>query len=346
MSHRASIFLWLCLAIGVCVPALILTGLDRTLLQWHFAINWPAWINRVEMIANGWLYHTVLSIGVAFCLLANSTLRRAALIAVPMQFVMVHSLKFAFGRVRPVNGGESLLFDPWSRIQDAYPSGHATVLFTLSILIVHVFPRLRWVCIPIAAIYIWLRIHTAAHFPSDILAGALLGTGVATSALLLSRPRAERTDSAHSRPWMPVMLAWVTIVIGAAITLPWSSSPPEVEAQAADARVAKLYTELLDRPPDKPGLAQYSRRLQSGVPMDALVREMIGSDEYRRNLREIQTPEQRVEDVYQRLLNRPPTFADIQRDAPLLLRTSRSDGRLELLVFRLTFSDEFQSLHP
>jgi hypothetical protein len=297
------------------------------------------------MVANGWLYDAIVIATIAGCILARGALMRSTLIAIPVQFALVHALKFLFGRVRPVNGGDAMLFAPISTIHDSFPSGHAMLLFTLTVLIAARNRILLAPCLCVTLIYCWLRIHTAAHFGSDILAGALLGSGVALSAIRIVS-NYPQTDQPRQPVWPPIVVALGAVVFGAALAWPRWHRPPMPAPTEAQLITATLYTEILDRLPDNDGLAVYSKRLELGVPVTALLREIIGSDEFRRNLKTILSPEDRLHDVYRRLLNRAPTPEEIARDAPLITSTTRTDGRLELLIFRLTFSDEYQNSQP
>ena len=98
-------------------------------------------------------------------------------IAVPGLFVAV--IKRIIGRARPwVSGG-----DPWSYQvlvwQPEYaslPSGHATTAFSAAIAIGAVWPKARPVIWCYALLIAASRIIVSAHHPSDVVAGAIVGT--------------------------------------------------------------------------------------------------------------------------------------------------------------------------
>jgi undecaprenyl-diphosphatase len=118
---------------------------------------------------------------IARLVLAAVTVRAGFLflaVAVPGLFVAI--VKRLIGRARPMVTGDinPYAFDPfnWSAAWASLPSGHATTVFSVLIAFGSLWPRARtllWIyALAIAA----SRIAVMAHFPSDVLAGALVGS--------------------------------------------------------------------------------------------------------------------------------------------------------------------------
>lgn len=94
--------------------------------------------------------------------------------------LIVPSLKVLFGRRRPnarvgahsydlVDGGQSL------------PSGHTALAFSLAGTIHAWYPDWRgWSAIALACSTAYSRVHTLAHWPSDVVAGGLIGFATAS----------------------------------------------------------------------------------------------------------------------------------------------------------------------
>ncbi len=61
----------------------------------------------------------------------------------------------------------------------SFPSGHATTVFALAAVLSLWYPRWTAAWLGLAAVVGWSRIALGAHFPSDVLAGAVLGSAVA-----------------------------------------------------------------------------------------------------------------------------------------------------------------------
>jgi undecaprenyl-diphosphatase len=60
----------------------------------------------------------------------------------------------------------------------SFPSGHTTTAFALATVLSLWYPRGRWVWGGGAVLVGWSRIVLGSHFPSDVLAGAVLGVAV------------------------------------------------------------------------------------------------------------------------------------------------------------------------
>jgi membrane-associated phospholipid phosphatase len=99
-------------------------------------------------------------------------------IALPGLFVTI--VKRLIGRARPFIGGEA---DPFSYVPFIWrpeyaslPSGHATNVFAALIAVGLVWPRLRMIMLIYALIIAASRVIVLAHHPSDVIAGAIVGT--------------------------------------------------------------------------------------------------------------------------------------------------------------------------
>jgi membrane-associated phospholipid phosphatase len=101
-----------------------------------------------------------------------------AAIALPGLFVTV--VKRLIGRARPYIGGEAdvFLYLPfgWRPDYASLPSGHATNVFAALIAIGLVWPRSRPIMLVYALIIAVSRVIVLAHHPSDVIAGAVVGT--------------------------------------------------------------------------------------------------------------------------------------------------------------------------
>jgi undecaprenyl-diphosphatase len=69
--------------------------------------------------------------------------------------------------------------DPMDYAHASFPSGHATTAFALAALLALWHPRWAAAWLALAGLVGLSRVVLGAHFPSDVLAGAALGVGVA-----------------------------------------------------------------------------------------------------------------------------------------------------------------------
>jgi undecaprenyl-diphosphatase len=82
----------------------------------------------------------------------------------------------------------------------SFPSGHAATSFACATVLSFYVPRYRVACFGLAALVALSRVYNGMHYPTDVLAGALLGViiGLLLLAVVRRRSRRERL-SARSR---------------------------------------------------------------------------------------------------------------------------------------------------
>ena len=68
----------------------------------------------------------------------------------------------------------------------SFPSGHTLHAVSFTVLATAHFPALGWVLVPFAGGVAASRVVLGLHYPTDVLAGAVLGTALAGGALLLT----------------------------------------------------------------------------------------------------------------------------------------------------------------
>lgn len=112
-------------------------------------------------------------------------------IAVPGLFVTI--IKRMIGRARPMVGGslDPFLFSPfaWSAAYAGLPSGHVTTAFAALVAFGTLWPRARTVLLIYALLIAMSRVMVTAHYPTDVLAGAMVGI---TGAAMVRRYFAQR----------------------------------------------------------------------------------------------------------------------------------------------------------
>lgn len=93
--------------------------------------------------------------------------------------VTTNIFKQLIGRGRPIvfdrDGSFSLQPFQFDYAQASFPSGHATTMGALAVVIASVAPRARWPAFAVCGIVASSRVFVAAHYPSDVVAGFAIG---------------------------------------------------------------------------------------------------------------------------------------------------------------------------
>jgi undecaprenyl-diphosphatase len=94
------------------------------------------------------------------------------------QSAVIYGLKFLVQRQRPLfflEMASKLSKGPEEILDPSFPSAHAGFSFMMATLLAHWFPRYRILFFIVAAFIGWTRIYLGVHYPTDVIAGALLG---------------------------------------------------------------------------------------------------------------------------------------------------------------------------
>jgi len=67
----------------------------------------------------------------------------------------------------------------------SFPSGHTLHAVAFTLVALAYFPALAWLTVPFTLLVAASRVALGLHYPSDVVAGALLGAGVAAASFLV-----------------------------------------------------------------------------------------------------------------------------------------------------------------
>jgi len=181
---------WLCLLIGLAVlPGLWLA--DHSLVTILHGWGWPPLLILMQGATR--LGEGTVDIGL-FLLLALVAWGRgerafsirglAGAATVAGAGLLDQVVKNVACRARPGAASPGVFFVhfpcfPARYAEASFPSGHATTAFAAAVLLACWYPRQAGLFFGLAAIVGVSRVLLGAHFPSDVLAGALLGSSVA-----------------------------------------------------------------------------------------------------------------------------------------------------------------------
>jgi undecaprenyl-diphosphatase len=68
-----------------------------------------------------------------------------------------------------------------------FPSNHACNFFGTAVFFLYFYRRLGWFILGLAFLIGWSRVYVGVHYPLDVLGGAVWGTGIAITSILLAR---------------------------------------------------------------------------------------------------------------------------------------------------------------
>lgn len=103
------------------------------------------------------------------------------MLAVGLSCTLVYKLvKHKTLRPRPFNVYPSIVCMGKTLDQFSFPSGHTLHAVGFSIIAVFYFPALIWLLLPFSVLVALSRPILGLHYPSDVLAGALIGTTIAS----------------------------------------------------------------------------------------------------------------------------------------------------------------------
>jgi undecaprenyl-diphosphatase len=117
---------------------------------------------------------------VAGWVFSKRTVRTAGietLLAHGLAALLVNGLKHLIGRPRPkfVHSGDWQFTPSLVSGLDSFPSGHATASFAVATVMAKRFPTVGPLCLGVAIFVALSRILRGAHFPTDVVGGAVLG---------------------------------------------------------------------------------------------------------------------------------------------------------------------------
>lgn len=142
-----------------------------------------SWLDRLfNMITH--LGGATATIAIALCLslFGHNSWRIAGFhccVVLALSHIPVALMKRKYPRLRPylvlpdTHTCKKPLTDP------SFPSGHTTAIFSVAVPLAYINPWMATVVLPIAFLVSLSRIYLGLHYPSDCLAGSILGTTAA-----------------------------------------------------------------------------------------------------------------------------------------------------------------------
>ena len=134
-----------------------------------------------------WLTHlgshfaVILFILVSWVLTRRGSLLRGLIFLYAIQSAIVYGLKYLILRPRPLyvlEAASKLSSGPGEILDPSFPSAHTVYAFMMATVLFRWFPRHKVAFYGVAGLIGWTRIYLGFHYPTDVIAGALLGYGI------------------------------------------------------------------------------------------------------------------------------------------------------------------------
>ncbi|WP_045858435.1 phosphatase PAP2 family protein [Teredinibacter purpureus] len=126
----------------------------------------------VSRVADGPLYAVIVFV---FMLLEQWHMVKLMVVAFLIERALYCIFKSSFRRNRPAVAIPGYKSEVVPSDQFSFPSGHTSAAFLVACALVGAYPALGWLLYPWAVSVGAARVMLGVHFPTDVMAGALLG---------------------------------------------------------------------------------------------------------------------------------------------------------------------------
>jgi len=179
----------------------VLTDLDRSIQSWvvdHRVGLLDPFFETLTLVGSFGIVWLVIAVAISGFSWSRPWLWTRVGVAILIAESVSGALKVRIGRDRPPlqdPDPEPLVELP---VTHSFPSGHATVAFACATVLALAVPRLRVPLFVLAALIAFSRVYVGVHYPFDVLAGAVLGFGIARALRMLAG--ALRRSDPQRRP--------------------------------------------------------------------------------------------------------------------------------------------------
>lgn len=129
----------------------------------------------INCLGNGWLYPLTAIAIIAWHGSSSWLTLLVAVVATALTHSIYPPLKRHLARQRPCDYDSSLNLSIKVMDQYSFPSGHVMTATSVGIPIAISFPELTPAVLTVATLIGWARLSLGHHYPSDLIAGAVLG---------------------------------------------------------------------------------------------------------------------------------------------------------------------------
>src|SRR4051812_24453600 len=177
--------------------------IDTSLLHQVIQLRRP-WLDDLMLLASalgagGFIWIIIGSIAGIFPKHTAAMFRLWLAVAITFEIVDDVSKPFA-GRERPFETMADMRLIDARPASESFPSNHAAMAAAGALALTRMMPAAAWVVWPMALVIAGSRVYLGLHWPSDVLAGLILGSAVAWFVLGGKPPQRYRgTQTANQK---------------------------------------------------------------------------------------------------------------------------------------------------
>ena len=166
-----------------------MTAFDARTLHWVISHpNAPVaaiWARKVSRLGDGPLYALVGALAAWLGGELGREFLAHGLLAFLIELPLYLALKNTIRRSRPADAHDALLAFIKPSDKFSFPSGHTAAAFVMACIVIAYMPPLAVLVLPLAVSIGASRVALGVHYPTDIVAGMVLGCSAASLALYL-----------------------------------------------------------------------------------------------------------------------------------------------------------------
>ncbi len=165
----------------------------------HFDLDWCIRLNQysskkqialffkgVSRLGDGWFWYICLSVVWAARGLAYAVELAYMALGTFCGTLLYKFLKRKTVRPRPYQVHQAVVLGERPLDHFSFPSGHTMHAMLVCILMGYALPALLWIMVPFTALVAVSRVILGLHYPTDVLAGAFIGSSLAVGIIYLS----------------------------------------------------------------------------------------------------------------------------------------------------------------
>lgn len=157
-----------------------LSVVELTILDWIAAHCHTAWLDVImswiTRLGDGGFIWVCFSVALFVQSRKGRPYGFQMALALAFSFILCNLLlKTTVGRVRPFQLNELVDLLVPAPTDASFPSGHSSASFAAAAVLLLTKHPLRWVALVLACLIAFSRLYLYVHFPTDVLAGVLLG---------------------------------------------------------------------------------------------------------------------------------------------------------------------------